>query len=117
MNQVHFQDVDPRVLLSHFEEQISDRRRKLSLEGSECVHDVQLLDIDDRPAYLMCLVAIKSFQSLHGRLGIHTPADMVEHIQLVEHLSAKQADVSPGELRTFSLDLLRSMRTEQAEAA
>ena len=117
MNNIRLQDVDPRILMSHFEEQIRVRRQNLQLEGMQGIQDIQLLDVADRPTYLMCLAAIKAFESLHGRLGINTLADMAKHIRLVELLSVTQSEVLPGELRTFSLDLLRSMRDSQAIAA
>lgn len=116
MTTITLQDVDPRVLLSHFEELISQRRKNLGLEGAG-IQGVLLLDVNDRKTYLCCLAAMKHFESLHGRLGIQTPADMMEHIQLVEFLALHQSEMTPGDLRKCSLDLLRSMSASLAKSA
>lgn len=108
MSTITLQDVDPRVLITHFEEQISQRRKTLNLEDAK-IQGFLLLEQQDRKTYLCCLAAMKRFESLHGSLGIKTPADMMDHIQLVEHLALQQRELTAADLRKFSLDLLRSM--------
>jgi hypothetical protein len=116
MNNISMQDVDPRILLAHYEEVIA--RKRESVEGVfKNVPGSMLLDMPDRKHYLMCLGAMQRFESVKGTMGIQTPADMVEHIQLVEYLALNQSEVSAGELRTFSLQLLRSMQIGKAVGA
>lgn len=102
--------VDPRVELQHFQSIIADRRKALDLEGVP-ISAALLLDPPDRLRYLLCLSAVKMFEVMGGTRGIVDIHDMVEHIELVSSLSLAQAEVTPLELRGYSLDLLRSMNS------
>lgn len=116
MDIVPMQDVDPRVLIAHYEEVISRKRDSLGSEFSG-LPAVMLLCTADRKQYLLCLAAMKRFNAAKGTMGIKTPADMVEHIQLVERLLLSQSEVPAGELRKFSLSLLRAISYGEAVSA
>lgn len=110
---IHLQGIDPRVELSHYNEIIDRRRQTLGLTEATSLPSVLLLDSkDDRKNYLLALAAVKLYESAHGSRGIHTLTDMKEYIELVNELSKAQKQTPASELRTFSLDLLRSMRNE-----
>lgn len=112
---IHLQDINPAVELSHYEEIIEQRRKKLfgdmplgAFEG------IMLLDPEDRPAYVKCKAMVAQMETLEvmASRGVKTPEDLREHIQLVHDLSLNHEEISAAELRTFSLDLLRSMHQE-----
>jgi hypothetical protein len=112
MNNIYLQDIDPRVELSHYQEMIGSKREKIGL-GSSKVPLVLMLDSQhDRKRYLLCLAAVREFQSVHGSRGINTLTDMGEYITLVDEIAKGQTQTPASELRTFSLDLLRSMRSQ-----
>ncbi|MEX6866644.1 hypothetical protein AB2D15_31240 [Pseudomonas aeruginosa] len=113
---IHLQGTDPRVDLAHFEHVIEAKRNELG-EGGTKIPKVLLLEPEDRKRYLMCQAAVKHFEAKKGTCGIHTLQDMVEHLELVNELSLSQAKVPVEDLRKFSLDLLRSMRTGLAKRA
>lgn len=114
-NVIHLQNINPAVELSHYEEIIEERRVKL-LGGMDIqgFNKILLLDPVDRPAYLKCKAAVAQLGSLEtmASRGVKTPEDLREHIQLVHDLSAVLTDITAAELRTYSLDLLRSMDAE-----
>lgn len=109
MKNIALHDVDPRILLSHYEELIAKARETLGL-SQPSVAGVLLLPPGERKTYLMCLAAMKRFESVHESIGIKTPTEMVEHIELVEYLGMNQSRITPAELRTYSLAQLRAMR-------
>lgn len=106
---------NPAVELSHYEEIIESRRLQLFGELSTLGYDrMLLLDAADRPAYLRCKAAVEHLSTLEtlASRGLRTAEDLHEHIQLVHDLSNVLKDITAAELRTYSLDLLRSMDAE-----
>lgn len=114
-NVIHLQDIHPAVELSHYEEIIEQRLVQVFGElDSQGINRSLLLDPADRPAYIKCKAAVAQLSSLEtmASRGVKTPEDLREHIQLVHDLSAVLEDITSAELRTYSLDLLRSMDME-----
>ncbi|MGI0646979.1 hypothetical protein ACRCPS_18340 [Pseudomonas aeruginosa] len=108
--------VDPRIELRHFQDVIAERRKSHDLVG-EPIPPALLLDPADRPRYLLCFAAVKQFEVLKGKRGISDIHDMVEHLELVREFSLGQDKIPASELRTYSLDLLRSMKGQMAKQA
>lgn len=112
---IHLQNINPAVELSHYEEIIQQRQKQLfgdlELEGYE---RVMLLDPDQRSPYLLCKAAVAEMELREpmASKGVKTPEDLREHIQLVHDLSAVYSNIPASELRCYSLDLLRSMEAE-----
>lgn len=114
-NVIHLQNINPALELSHYEEIIEKRRAQLFGEmDTQGFNKILLLDVADRPAYIKCKAAVAQLGTLEtmASRGVKTPEDLREHIQLVHDLSAVLTDINAAELRTYSLDLLRSMDIE-----
>lgn len=114
-NVIHLQNINPALELSHYEEIIEKRRAQLFGEmDTQGFNKILLLDVADRPAYIKCKAAVAQLGTLDtmASRGVKTPEDLREHIQLVHDLSAVLTDINAAELRTYSLDLLRSMDME-----
>ncbi|HHQ2714421.1 TPA: hypothetical protein ACSPMB_000250 [Pseudomonas aeruginosa] len=114
-NVIHLQNINPALELSHYEEIIEKRRAQLFGEmDTQGFNKILLLDVADRPAYIKCKAAVAQLGTLEtmASRGVKTPEDLREHIQLVHDLSAVLTDINAAELRTYSLDLLRSMDME-----
>ncbi|MEA8592553.1 hypothetical protein PZT57_28290 [Pseudomonas aeruginosa] len=114
-NVIHLQNINPALELSHYEEIIEKRRVQLFGEmDTQGFNKILLLDAADRPAYIKCKAAVAQLGTLEtmASRGVKTPEDLREHIQLVHDLSAVLTDITAAELRTYSLDLLRSMDME-----
>lgn len=107
---IHLQGIDPRVELSHYEELIQRKRERIG--GAEVPSVLLLESKEDRKRYLLCQAAIKLYPSVHGSLGIATVTDMGEHITLVNEIAQAHPEIPMAELRTFHIDLLRSMQSE-----
>lgn len=114
-NVIHLQNINPSLELSHYEEIIEKRRAQLFGEmDTQGFNKILLLDVADRPEYIKCKAAVAQLGTLEtmASRGVKTPEDLREHIQLVHELSAVLTDITAAELRTYSLDLLRSMDME-----
>jgi hypothetical protein len=114
-NVIHLQNINPALELSHYEEIIEKRRAQLFGEmDTQGFNKILLLDVADRPEYIKCKAAVAQLGTLEtmASRGVKTPEDLREHIQLVHDLSAILTDITAAELRTYSLDLLRSMDME-----
>ncbi|RNF58551.1 hypothetical protein EFK68_04080 [Pseudomonas aeruginosa] len=114
-NVIHLQNINPALELSHYEEIIEKRRAQLFGEmDTQGFNKILLLDVADRPEYIKCKAAVAQLGTLEtmASRGVKTPEDLREHIQLVHELSAVLTDITAAELRTYSLDLLRSMDME-----